>query len=489
MTFDTGSAQGGERRRSRLESVLLERGLVDVLSLQEALDRRRGAKRPLVEVLVEQGVPEEDLVRLLASVSGLPVIAAEDVRPDAAVQDLLPLDLARELGVLALSRAGQELTVAVSDPFDLGTLWEHGVSTGLRIRAVIAPPSALAAARDHAHPADEHLFEMLKNARAPLSPVHPLLRSARTHGPEVSARSLANLLLADAVRQGAKQVVLAPRAGETTITYRSGDQSRVVHGITGPVALELISALKILARLDLRDLGTTQQGRTEIEVDARRVELKITAHPGSLVLDLGGGGSPAPGNTGLFGATLQARTSVRVPVPPAPATRAPEPAAAEPGPRCPKCGQVVRTGWRVCPVCGGTLSSDPLRGLIVVCDDQAVQRKTLRAAVAPIFERVAEAADGPEALRLVEQEVPELLLIDQVMPGMTGIVVIRMLRARLQTLTLPIVMLTSQGAEEIEESALDAGADDYLRKPITPERLRVRIRALLRARDRWSRKP
>jgi len=70
------------------------------------------------------------------------------------------------------------------------------------------------------------------------------------------------------------------------------------------------------------------------------------------------------------------------------------------------------------------------------------------------------------------------------MPEMIGIEVIHQLRSHLMTVSLPIVMLTAASEESVEVASLDAGADDYLRKPVSAPRLRARVAALLKARRR-----
>ena len=89
-------------------------------------------------------------------------------------------------------------------------------------------------------------------------------------------------------------------------------------------------------------------------------------------------------------------------------------------------------------------------------------------------------ADGAVALKTVQQEPPDLLILDIALPTMNGLDVCREVRKAHSTKTLPILMLTARGHEIDKEVGLDAGADDYVTKPFERRELLARVRALLR---------
>ncbi|MDB5476618.1 MAG: phosphate regulon transcriptional regulatory protein PhoB [Phenylobacterium sp.] len=94
--------------------------------------------------------------------------------------------------------------------------------------------------------------------------------------------------------------------------------------------------------------------------------------------------------------------------------------------------------------------------------------------------RVERAADGEEGLLKVEEETPDLILLDWMLPKVSGVEVCRQLRARPETRRTPILMLTARGEETDKVRGLDTGADDYVVKPFAMSELTARIRALLR---------
>jgi two-component system phosphate regulon response regulator PhoB len=94
--------------------------------------------------------------------------------------------------------------------------------------------------------------------------------------------------------------------------------------------------------------------------------------------------------------------------------------------------------------------------------------------------RVTVAADGEEALTQVDEQLPDLILLDWMLPKISGIEVCRRLRSRAETRNVPILMLTARGEESDRIRGLDTGADDYVVKPFSMTELTARIRAVLR---------
>jgi len=94
--------------------------------------------------------------------------------------------------------------------------------------------------------------------------------------------------------------------------------------------------------------------------------------------------------------------------------------------------------------------------------------------------KVSVAADGEEGLMLVDERQPDLIVLDWMLPKVSGIEVCRRLRTRPETRNVPIIMLTARGEETDRIRGLDTGADDYITKPFSMTELTARIRAVLR---------
>ncbi len=93
---------------------------------------------------------------------------------------------------------------------------------------------------------------------------------------------------------------------------------------------------------------------------------------------------------------------------------------------------------------------------------------------------VTEANDGEEAMMLASEKQPDLVLLDWMLPQLSGIEVCRQLRSRPETRNVPIIMLTARGEEADRIRGLDTGADDYVSKPFSVTELLARVRAVMR---------
>ncbi|TVP75529.1 MAG: DNA-binding response regulator [Gemmatimonadales bacterium] len=94
--------------------------------------------------------------------------------------------------------------------------------------------------------------------------------------------------------------------------------------------------------------------------------------------------------------------------------------------------------------------------------------------------RVETASDGEEGLTAVNREIPDLVVLDRMLPGLTGDEVLRSLRSEAATQGLPVLVLTARREQEDRIEGLELGADDYLTKPFSPRELVLRVRSILR---------
>ena len=121
-----------------------------------------------------------------------------------------------------------------------------------------------------------------------------------------------------------------------------------------------------------------------------------------------------------------------------------------------------------------------MKPLILIVEDEAALVTMLRYNLEKENFRVCEATDGEEALTVVAEQNPDLVVLDWMLPMMSGIEVCRQLRRKPRTRDLPIIMLTARGEEGDRVRGLNTGADDYMTKPFSVPELVARIRALLR---------
>ncbi|MBT0962138.1 phosphate regulon transcriptional regulator PhoB [Denitromonas iodatirespirans] len=119
--------------------------------------------------------------------------------------------------------------------------------------------------------------------------------------------------------------------------------------------------------------------------------------------------------------------------------------------------------------------------ILVVEDEPAIQ-ELIAANLGRAGHHVIRAADAEAAQRIVREALPDLILLDWMLPGMPGIDLARRLRAEERTRDIPLIMLTARGEEQDKVQGLETGADDYITKPFSPRELVARIKAVLRRR-------
>ena len=118
--------------------------------------------------------------------------------------------------------------------------------------------------------------------------------------------------------------------------------------------------------------------------------------------------------------------------------------------------------------------------LILIVEDEPAQVEILRYNLEKKGFLISVATAGEEALILAEEEEPDLVILDWMLPDISGIEICRRLKAQQHTKLTPVIMLTARGEEEDRVRGLENGADDYMVKPYSPNEMIARVQAVLR---------
>jgi two-component system, OmpR family, phosphate regulon response regulator PhoB len=121
-----------------------------------------------------------------------------------------------------------------------------------------------------------------------------------------------------------------------------------------------------------------------------------------------------------------------------------------------------------------------MRPRVLIVEDEAALVTMLRYNLEKEGFEVAEAADGEEAMLRIREATPDVVLLDWMLPRLSGLELCRQIRRAPQTRTLPVIMLTARGEEGDRVRGLNSGADDYIVKPFSPSELVARVRAVMR---------
>ncbi len=117
---------------------------------------------------------------------------------------------------------------------------------------------------------------------------------------------------------------------------------------------------------------------------------------------------------------------------------------------------------------------------VLLVEDEPAQREILRYNLTSEGYEVMMAANGDDALILVDEVMPDLILLDWMLPGVSGIEICRQVKARKETRAIPVIMLSARSEEVDRVRGLETGADDYMVKPFSVSELMARIRTQLR---------
>ncbi len=116
---------------------------------------------------------------------------------------------------------------------------------------------------------------------------------------------------------------------------------------------------------------------------------------------------------------------------------------------------------------------------IVVADDDIDIRELVEFKLSTMGHEIVAVGDGGAALEACRAHKPDLAVLDVMMPGVSGLDAIRMIRSDPDLLDLPVILLTARAQESDVETGFDSGADDYITKPFSPRELASRVEALL----------
>jgi type IV pilus assembly protein PilB len=271
------------RISGKIRSILVDAGLVTADDWNSA---RESGKSP-VDALLERGtVTEERLFEVLGVTSGLAPVDLARVKPDPQAVEALPQETCTEHCVLPLARNGDNLTVVISDPFDVMLLDDLNLMSRCRVRPVLSYPAAIRRAQEQVfHRDQQQVDELLENVSSQEITVDEGdgiedLETATAVGKEdVPAVKLVNLVILRALREKASDIHIEPMNTSVRVRYRI--DGCLVEAMNPPKALlpALLSRLKIMANLDIAIRFEPQDGKFQIKYENRNIDFRLSTLP------------------------------------------------------------------------------------------------------------------------------------------------------------------------------------------------------------------
>ena len=274
----------------RLSDILMEEELLDASQVAKAVAEQRRTGLPLPRVFVEMGfVSEEDIVVALSEQLGIPHIRVDNYNIPPEVIEDVPQTLARQYVLIPISKTGDSLTVAMSDPLNIMALDDLKMLTGRSIEVMVSLASEISAAigkyyGEGTENAEQAIYETLQenadNEQLEVLAEEEIdLGKLRMEAEETPIIQLANLILVNAIEAGASDAHVEPFEKELRIRYRVDGVLTEVKSPPKSVHAALVSRLKIMSDLDIAEHRLPQDGRFRIRYKGREIDFRVSCLP------------------------------------------------------------------------------------------------------------------------------------------------------------------------------------------------------------------
>jgi type IV pilus assembly protein PilB len=270
------SSVGPAGGRRLLGQILKAQSVVREGQIQEALALQRKSGGLIGQVLIELGHAKAvDIARALAEQAGLEMADLTKLSPEKAALALVDGSFAHTFGVLPLKVQGRTLVVAISDPLNTAVLEDLRFTTGLELKGMLADASAIKAAVLSCYGEEGTLSDAIAEAAKATGGLD--VQAAASSTPVVR---LLNSILHRAIRDRASDVHFEVFDGEFRIRYRVDGALYEIEAPPAHLALPLVARIKVMSDLDITETRMPQDGRIELSIDGKPVDLRVATIPG-----------------------------------------------------------------------------------------------------------------------------------------------------------------------------------------------------------------
>ena len=270
-----------------LGTMLVDAGKISSEQLTQALSLVEKGKGRLEQILIQIGAvtDEEDLTSFIGKQLNIGAIRLSDLELNPEIVKLIPNDIARKFNVIAVSKLGKTLVVAICDPNNIYVLDAIKFITGCTVQPVISPEGAIQKAIEHYYSNSSQYTEILKGLEdselevisAGPEDVNDMdLQSAVQDKPLVK---LVDSIIAEAVRKGASDIHIETYEKRLRLRYRIDGELMEMSPLPFKYRSAIVSRVKIMAELDISERRLPQDGRIKIKISDRAIDLRVSVLP------------------------------------------------------------------------------------------------------------------------------------------------------------------------------------------------------------------
>jgi type IV pilus assembly protein PilB len=269
-----------------LGKILVKAGKISEEQLQKALEMQKNGAGKLGEILVRIGaVPDENIIsEFIGKQLNIGAIRLTDIELNPEIVKLIPQDIARKFNVIAVSKLGKILIVAISDPNNIYVLDAIKFITGCNIQPVISPENTISSAINSYYDDSGGLNEIIKGMSSELEVVEeaedvPNEQDLQSQVQDKPLVKLVDGIIADAIRKGASDIHFESYEKRVRVRYRIDGALQEMAPIPFKYRAAIISRIKIMADLDISERRLPQDGRIKVKLGERTIDLRVSVLP------------------------------------------------------------------------------------------------------------------------------------------------------------------------------------------------------------------
>ena len=271
----------------RLASILLKHNKLSKEKLQEAIGKSESAGESLTKILIDDElVTEPEILTTLAQETNIPPVDVSKVVPDEAVVQLLPENLATYYQVVPITKVGNLLTLAVSNPFDILKLDDIQIVTGCTIRPVLSTDMTIKKTLPEVYNRGQ---EMVKNLLDNMDDPDMDIRESKDEVDDLELEKdgegqapvvkLINLIIFEAIQRKASDIHIEPMEKRVRVRYRTDGVCREVISPPKKMQNAISSRIKIMCGLDIAERRKPQDGKFQLRVHGRQIDFRVSILP------------------------------------------------------------------------------------------------------------------------------------------------------------------------------------------------------------------